>query len=269
MRMRLRLIAACMAFLMGSCSSSPSTVERRVVVIGHRGNPAEAPENTIASIASAFAVGCDLVEVDVHLSRDGIPVIIHDETLDRTTNGHGLVAEKTLAEMKALDAGTWKDKQFAGERIPTLTEALRAAQGKGRLLLDVKVDGMGAIIAQTFKALDLPVSTAVIATWGPEQRVDMVEHINGAMIVQAEEIPETWEPDYFAKLRALGVRIFDIPNWTRTFIEDAHAYNMPVWVYTINDVQTMRQVISEGVDGFETDIPRKAVEVARELRVKP
>ena len=142
-----------------------------MLIIGHRGNPEEAPENTLASIDAAFAVGCDLVEIDVRLSRDGVAVIVHDDTVDRTTNGKGNVADLTLAELKALDAGSWKAERFAGERIPTLAEALGAARGKGAFLLDVPVSGLGAVLAATFRTVGLPQSAARVATWDDRQRL--------------------------------------------------------------------------------------------------
>src|SRR5919202_3540380 len=89
----------------------------RVKVVGHRGAMGHCPENTLASFARALELGADWIECDVHLSRDGVPVVIHDETLDRTTDGHGLVAEHTLAELKQLDAGAWFGAAYAGQRI--------------------------------------------------------------------------------------------------------------------------------------------------------
>jgi glycerophosphoryl diester phosphodiesterase len=95
-------------------------------VIGHRGAAGHAPENTLISIATAAALGATWVEFDVKLTRDGVAVLFHDDALDRTTNGTGNVAEKTLAEIKALDAGGWYQKRFAGETVPTLEEAMAA-----------------------------------------------------------------------------------------------------------------------------------------------
>jgi phosphoglycerol transferase MdoB-like AlkP superfamily enzyme/glycerophosphoryl diester phosphodiesterase len=226
-----------------------------VRVICHRGNSEDAPENTLAAIEAAFAVGCDLSEVDVRLSRDGVPVIIHDETVDRTTNGTGNVADLTLAQLKAIDA-----------RIPTLAEALRATHGRGTLLLDVPVAGMGALIAETFRTAGIPQSQALVATWDDEQRRDFATQMPAATIVQADAPPERWEADYFAGRRALGVAMFDIPTWAPEFLRQARAAGMPVWVYTVNDAETMREVIRLGVDGFETDVPRTAVGVARSTR---
>jgi glycerophosphoryl diester phosphodiesterase len=121
---------------MTAAPAPPSPLRRsvtgRVLIVAHRGLSAEEPENTMRSFRRAAEVGCDLIELDVHLSRDGIPVVIHDETLDRTTNGTGLVAERTWAELKALDAGR-------GERIPSLEDVIAwAVRGSIRLSVEIK-----------------------------------------------------------------------------------------------------------------------------------
>jgi glycerophosphoryl diester phosphodiesterase len=97
-------------------------------VIGHRGASAYAPENTLASFALAMELRADWFELDCTLTKDGEVIVIHDETVDRTTNAKGNVADLTLAELKRLDAGSWKDPKFAGERLPTLAEALDLAR---------------------------------------------------------------------------------------------------------------------------------------------
>lgn len=105
--------------------------EGRPLLGGHRGNPAEHPENTMRSFRSAIAAGCDLIECDVHLSSDGRLVVIHDHTLDRTTNGSGLVHDYTAAELRRLDAGE-------GEKIPLLQEVVELAIGKVGLVIEIK-----------------------------------------------------------------------------------------------------------------------------------
>ncbi len=95
-------------------------LRNRFVVIGHRGDSSEAPENTWVAINRAFAIGAGMVEVDVHLSKDGVPVIMHDDTLERTTNGKGLVSHMTVAQLKALDAGSWKSQKYVGELVPNV-----------------------------------------------------------------------------------------------------------------------------------------------------
>src|SRR5215471_12590471 len=103
----------------------------RVWVVGHRGAMGYCPENTLASFERGLELGADWIELDVHLSRDGQLIVIHDETLDRTTSGHGLVRDHTLAELKRLDAGAWFGAEYAGQRIPTLDEVLDWAHRRG------------------------------------------------------------------------------------------------------------------------------------------
>ena len=95
-----------------------------IPVAAHRGNAAYFPENTMASFRSAAELKPDMIETDVHMTRDGELILMHDHTVDRTTNGTGLIREKTLAEMRALDAGSWKDETFRGEKVPTFREFL-------------------------------------------------------------------------------------------------------------------------------------------------
>ena len=98
---------------------------------GHRGNPAEHPENTLASFRSAIELGVDMIECDVHLSSDGELVVIHDHTLERTTDGQGMVLQHTLAALRELDAG-------GGERVPVLAEVCELARGRAGLCVEVK-----------------------------------------------------------------------------------------------------------------------------------
>ena len=109
------------------------------ICMAHRGWSGKAPENTMAAIRLALAEpAIGGMEIDVQLSRDGVPVLIHDFTLDRTTTGSGLVMDHTLEELRELDAGIWFDEKFAGERIPTLEEALQAVKGRCTLNIELK-----------------------------------------------------------------------------------------------------------------------------------
>src|SRR5438270_255901 len=105
--------------------------EGRIMLGGHRGNPAEHPENTLASFRSAIEVGCDMVECDVHLTSDGELAVIHDHTLERTTSGSGMVGAHTLAELRQLDAG-------GGERIPLLEEIFELVRDRVGLVIETK-----------------------------------------------------------------------------------------------------------------------------------
>jgi glycerophosphoryl diester phosphodiesterase len=110
-----------------------------VEIIAHRGYSARAPENTLAALEAAVAAGADAVEFDISTAACGTPVLFHDPMLSRTTNGVGPLRRRTLEQLKTLDAGKWFDPRFAGERIPSFEEALRALKGRvGRIYAEVK-----------------------------------------------------------------------------------------------------------------------------------
>src|SRR5512141_45573 len=111
---------------------------RRPLLIGHRGYPARFPENTLAAFAGAMDAGCDMIELDVTLTADRRVVVIHDDTLDRTTSGTGPVRERTLAQIRALDAGSWFAPRFAVERVPLLSEVVAATAGRCMLNIEIK-----------------------------------------------------------------------------------------------------------------------------------
>lgn len=116
------------------------------IVVGHRGNVKFAPENTLPAFEAAIEHGADLLEIDVRETKDGVLVIMHDDTVDRTTDGSGLVADLTLAEIKQLDAGSWFDPKFKGTTVPTLREALRAMRGKALPDIDFKAGTPGKLV---------------------------------------------------------------------------------------------------------------------------
>src|SRR3990170_1715594 len=110
-----------------------------VQIIAHRGYSARAPENTLAALEAAVAAGADAVEFDLHTAACGTPVLFHDAMLSRTTNGVGPLRRRTLDQLKALDAGKWFSPDFAGERIPSFEETLRALKGRtGTIYAEVK-----------------------------------------------------------------------------------------------------------------------------------
>ncbi len=233
-----------------------------VLVIAHRGDSLHYPENTLASIRLAFDRGADPVEVDVRLTRDGVPVIFHDEFLDRTTNGTGPMVALTLRQLKMLDAGDWKAPRFRGERVPTLEEALRVAQGRGQLYLDLKVDDLAIPVAQALARVGVDQRDAMLAVTIPGHREEFVRRMPGARLVAVEEMPITWGSDFFWRRRSLGLWGLEFgEDWSASFLGDATTHNMPVFAFTVNDERTMRRLIEIGVSGIETDNPSLLVDI--------
>ncbi|RIK78678.1 MAG: hypothetical protein DCC68_14750 [Planctomycetota bacterium] len=233
----------------------PPAAPHRIEIIAHRGESCCAPENTLASIEAAFAAGASHMEVDIRLTSDGVAVLMHDADVARTTDGAGSVSGMTLAQVKQLDAGSWFSPQFAGTTVPTLAEALQAAAGRGRLLLDVKVDGMGAAIQQAL--VEAGTDHTAIWPWRGNSTTaaeDFRNHIPGVEILWGSA-PASLTTAAFDSLKALGVVGFDVGlgSVTPAFVDAAHANGMYVSAFTILDPPTMLQAIDLGLDAMETD----------------
>ncbi len=110
-----------------------------IMVAAHRGNSRFCPENTMCAFKSAMELKPDMLEIDLHMTKDGEIILMHDHTVNRTTNGEGLIREKTLAEMQALDAGSWKGEEFAGEKVPTFREFLEFLKEYPDVLVNVEL----------------------------------------------------------------------------------------------------------------------------------
>ena len=124
-----------------------SVGSRDLTIVAHRGANHLAPENTIASTQRCLELGVDYVEIDVRTSEDGIMYVLHDKTLDRTTNGSGAIAERSSAYIDRLDAGSWFGAEFAGERVPRLKPFLERFKGKVKIYFDVKAADLGELVA--------------------------------------------------------------------------------------------------------------------------
>jgi glycerophosphoryl diester phosphodiesterase len=180
------------------------------IVIAHRGSMSDRPENTLVAIKRAIEVKAHATEVDVRTSRDGKLVCLHDADLSRTTDSKGKVGEKTLKELQALDAGSWFDKKYAGERIPTLAEALKTCKGKISIMIDLKEEGETYIrkIAEEVKTHGEP-KHALLGIRSVAQA-----KLLRTLLPQAKQIglvPTIDSIDAFAKAGVTVVRLW--PKW--------------------------------------------------------
>jgi glycerophosphoryl diester phosphodiesterase len=230
-------------------------------VIGHRGAAAAAPENTLAGMRVAAAQGATWVEFDVRLSADGVPVLMHDDTLDRTTNGRGRVARASLRAIKALDAGAWHGPAFAGEPVPTLEETLAVLLELG-LTPNVELKPNPGEAARTAEvALSL-----TERLWPEDRPAPLVSSFDVECLKAARrtapalprgflwlELPRTWR----ARMAALECRTVHL--WDR-HITPRHAAAVkaagyPLAVYSVDDPARARELLSWGVDAVFTDRP--------------
>ncbi|MDH3973125.1 MAG: glycerophosphodiester phosphodiesterase family protein [Deltaproteobacteria bacterium] len=232
---------------------------RSVDIIAHRGDSCCSPENTLIAIRRAFDRGASAVEVDIQWSADGTIVLMHDETVDRTTNGKGKVVALTLEKLKSFDAGSWFGFNFRGEKIPTLTEALLEAKGRGKLILDVKGHKMGAAIKGALK--EAGVGPEAVYIWLNEASKafdDFQKYLPGTGILWGG-MPDSFDESTFYELKKKGIVGFDIDpsdkKVSKPFVMAAQKAGFYVSLYTINDPQGMRESAWLGVDAIETDFP--------------
>lgn len=231
-------------------------------VIGHRGACGYAPENTIESIKTAAEMGIKWVELDVKLTKDAVPVIFHDETLERTTNGSGNMADITYADLQALEAGSWYAESFAGIKVPTLEEVIDVIfEHKLGLNLEIK-PCPGREVETAEAALDIlsriwdDANNLMISSFqhvSLETCKDMAPDWKRALLMKKPT--QNWsELAEYLEVEAInfdGRKAEFNREMIEMFIEDG--YN--TLAYTINDPQRARTLISWGVDGVFSDVP--------------
>lgn len=231
-------------------------------IAGHRGDRADAPENTMPAFQAAFATGLDVVETDVQLTADGYPVLLHDPTVDRTTDGTGAIEDLTLAQVQQLDAGSWFAPEFAGTRIPQLGEFLDllAATPRTRALLELKDFWTREQIAGILDDIYLR---------GVQNRVVFASFNFGSIENLASTAPaiprviirRDLPADPVGLARFYGaIAIMTTPRSLETnpdAVADMHEAGLGVLLYTLNSQKRWREATDYGVDGIVTDRPGK------------
>ena len=230
----------------------------RPLIIGHRGYPARFPENTLASFEGAMQAGCHMIELDVTLTRDRKIVVIHDDTLDRTTNGKGTVREHTLEEIKRLDAGSWFDPGFAAERVPELFEVMKLTAGRCMLNIEIKESAFevdypaDAIEHQVVKLVKTSgaMDRVIISSFGTRilQRIAAMEEPPAIACISDHRA----DPRVLEMLLAMNAFSWH-PRFkvlTRDQVDLLHAAGLKVFPWTINTRKEARKLLDMGVDGI-------------------
>jgi glycerophosphoryl diester phosphodiesterase len=239
-----------------SFSNSPQTLN-----IAHRGASAAAPPNTLAAFEKALELGADGIEFDVRLCADGVPVVIHDATVDATTDGSGRVANMTLAQLKELDAGSHFDPSFAGERIPALMEVLEAVGEQ--LLLNIELKSGALLGARLEQAVVDVIERCALA-----ERV-LISSFNPLALRRIQKIAPNLATAwlYVAATRPsrgfatrISLKPYAAIHPHHALVDErtmrwARRHNCRVHVWTVDDVVEMRRLIGCGVDGIITNLP--------------
>lgn len=227
--------------------------------IAHRGGGSAAPENTLAAMRAGAAAGFRMVEFDVMLSRDGVPVLIHDETLARTTDGTGEVGAHDLAELMRLDAGGWYGPAFAGERMPTLEQAIDCLQSL-QLQANIEIKPAAGFERETGR-----VAARLIASrWPAGALPPLLSSFSPEALEAAREVApdlprgllfETVPDDWRARLHAhAAVSIHcDQATLGEPMLREVCDAGVPLLCYTVNDAGRAAELLAAGVAGLFTD----------------
>ena len=227
------------------------------LVIAHRGASTAAPENTIAAFERAITDGADAIELDVHLSRDDHPVVIHDDTLERTTDGSGPVRGHTMRELKRLDAGAWRGPAFAGQRLQTLQEVLERFRGRTRFWIELKGGS----------DLYPDIEERIVGL------LEVYDVIDGALVQSFDHAALARLRDFSREVR-LGVLLArapldvarDVPPTVNAVCPSSEILGAPeretirrsgreCHVWTVNEPALMDRLVELSVDGIITDRP--------------
>ncbi len=238
-------------------------------IIAHRGFSGQAPENTLVAIRQAIKAGADMVEIDVTMTADGQVILLHDETLDRTTSGQGLPTDFTLEELRGLDAGSWFGPQYAGEKIPTLAEALETVKNRILINIEIKTEAVEHGVVPKVVALIAEhemLDQVVVSSFSPEA-LRLMKVSDPAVITATlfnKELHTGRDP--LEIIQEVGSRGFNISGkrLTQAMIERCHKHGIPVAVYTVNEPDQMHLLMEVGVDAVFTDHPDLMIEVLEE-----
>lgn len=231
------------------------------MIFAHRGNSSEAPENTLAAFHAARGAGAQGVEFDVQLSRDGVPVVIHDERLERTTSGKGWVGEYSLAQLRALEAGQWFGPAYAGERVPTLAEVLDLFAGSDTVLnIELKTNRIpypGLVPAVLKEVERLGAQRHVVVSSFNHRSLKELQALNPRIACAAilhDTLVEPWEYGRRHGFQALHVHHTQVDA---ELAESCRSVGLALRAWTVDDVETARRLKELGVDALITNRPRE------------
>jgi len=234
-----------------------------VKVVAHRGYSGRYPENTEIAFRKALALDVEMIEFDVHLAKDESLIVIHDATVDRTSDGSGRIAEMTLPEIKALDAGSWFDEAFKGQRFLTLQEALDLMDNKVRLNVHIKAyeHDREQLVTLTIHEMERRSLLHRASVASDKEAIVLAKQNQPALDIcnLSTQPKET----YIARSLAIGCRILQPGNQQvdREFVQAAHRHGLEVNPFYADDAPEMRRLIECGVDGILTNYPERLLEL--------
>jgi glycerophosphoryl diester phosphodiesterase len=243
----------------------PYMTPPKTQIVAHRGNSGPLPENTLIAITSAIDLGVDMVEVDVRLTKDGIPVLMHNDRVDDTTSGTGFVKDCTWEELRTLDAGSLRGPEFTGQSVQSLKDVLDVTVGRVALNLDVKAPE--AVEPTAIAALAAGATGSVVISGCTERCVRRVQNVDDGIstLLNLDDLQGGIDPAAAPSValasidaaRDLGSIAINVPHALvdAELVQQANAAEIGVWAYTVDDEDRFCELIDAGVDSITTNWP--------------
>lgn len=224
-----------------------------IFIWAHRGASAEAPENTLAAFGLALQRQADGIELDVHLSRDGVPMVIHDETLERTSNGRGAVAARSARELQSLDAGSWFSPAYGGEVIPTLEQVLQLVGSRARINIEIKSSAAAAAVLALLHRY--PGSRVLVSSFDHRLLARLRQDAPGLALGFLVEAP--WWRLGLRRALASGGESFHPRQElvSRPLLLACHRAGLKVYPWTVDAPVRCAELVRLGCDGLFTNQP--------------
>jgi glycerophosphoryl diester phosphodiesterase len=231
-----------------------------MLTIAHRGASALYPENTLRAFIAAAELGANMCEFDVRMTRDGEVVVIHDATINRTTDGRGRVEAMSAAEIKQLDAGARFGAEFRGEHIPTLVEVAQALGVRCGMDVELKAQGLEARVCDILRECGA-IDSAIVSSFDWDQLKIVARQEPGLRLALLGEKAPAALLEAALAMHAFAIAPrFDMAD--AALCAEAHRRGLAVYVWTVDDAPTMRRLVNAGVDGIMTNNPGRLRELA-------
>lgn len=248
------------------------------LVFAHRGASAYAPENTIAAFELAIELDADALELDLRQTKDSVLVVLHDADVNRTTNGKGNAKNFTFEELQKLDAGSWFDKKFSDEKIPSLQEVIDLLDDSTIIIIELKegneiYPGIEERVVELVQQNKIEAQT-ILKSFDPNvlERLRILEPGIPLLYVYAVRIPwlgmiidrgVTFDSVYDLDVEYLQPHRFFL---SKSFVDDAHSKGYKIISWGVNSTEAINESLDYGVDGIETDYPDKVLNLINENR---
>jgi glycerophosphoryl diester phosphodiesterase len=259
------LFVAGLSLIVTTAAAGPrESPEKRILVIAHRGAHRDVPENTLAALDKAIAIGCDYVEVDVRRTKDGALVIMHDASVSRTTNGTGRVEDLTLAEIRKLKMKGRRGAKWFDEKVPTFGEILKRAKGRMKIYVDHK----RAPPAKVLEAIDRHGMLNDVVVYGPIPTLREYKKLAPSVWIMPEHPRSIERIEALAKDLKPETLDGNVVVWTHEQVVVAHNCGAQVWVDNPSELDNeagITKAVGMGVDAIQTDDPETVLQILTHL----